>query len=443
MKLLLVGCNYKTAPIELREKLAFDGAKLTAALRELETRYGCEAVILSTCNRVELYLARAHDQPLPDHGVIAEFLSETHQVPVDRLVGDAARAACAVETATAAAQGVSPTYALHNVDVIRHLFRVVASLDSLIVGEGQIAGQVKRAYEQAHAQATAGPILHALFQHANIVAKRVRTETGISRGHVSVSSVAVDYVRQVFDHFDDKTVLVIGAGKMGELTLKHLRDLKPRRILVTNRSPEKASAVAAGCDGQAMPWEELDDALVEADIVLSTTGAPEPIMPRRRFNGILARRENRTMVILDIAVPRDFDPRIHDGDRACLFNIDDLQRIREQTLHERHKHIAPAEAIIEQEVTRFHKDWMRRRHGKFIAQLTQEFEARRKAVVEGLMADLNGAVGPEDRAKIEYAFRKLQNQFLHGPISALADDAPEPGRHTLLEALRKMFRLEE
>ncbi len=423
MKLLLVGCNYKTAPIELREKLAFDGPKLPTALRELESRYGCEAVILSTCNRVELYLARAHDQPLPDHGVIAEFVSETHRLPIEQLQ--------------------TSLYAPQNTDVIRHLFQVVASLDSLIVGEGQIAGQVKRAYELAHEHGTVGPILHALFQHANGVAKRVRTETGISRGHVSVSSVAVDYVRQVFDHFGDKTILVIGAGKMGELTLKHLKDLKPHRILVTNRSPEKAMEVAKGCGGEAMPWEKLDDALVEADIVLSTTGAPEPIMTRRRFSDILARRAGGTMVILDIAVPRDFDPRIHDGDRACLFNIDDLQRIREQTLQERHKHIAPAEAIIEQEVTRFENDWLRRRHGKVIALLTQEFETRRKLVVEDLMAHLNGAVGPEDRARIEYAFRKLQNQFLHGPISALAEEAPEPGRHTLLEALRKMFRLEE
>ncbi len=211
---------------------------------------------------------------------------------------------------------------------MRHLFRVAASLNSLIVGEGQIAGQVKRAYEAAHQQGTAGAVLHALFQHAHTVAKRIRTETGIARGHVSVSSVAVDYVQQVFDHFHDKTILVIGAGKMGELTLKHLRALAPQRIMVTNRSPEKALAVAQGCGGQAIPWDKLDDALAEADVVLSTTGAPEPIVTRRRFNDVLARRTQGPIVILDIAVPRDFDPRIHDGDRACLFNIDDLQRIR-------------------------------------------------------------------------------------------------------------------
>ena len=200
---------------------------------------------------------------------------------------------------------------------------------------------MKRAYELAQQAAAAGPLLHALFQHARVVAKRVRRETGIARGHASVSSVAVDYVRQVFAHFHDKTVLVIGAGKMGGLTLKHLKALAPHRILVTNRSPEKATEVAAGCGGEPVPWDKLDDALARADIVLSTTGGPEPIMTRKRFAGVLARRTGGPMVILDIAVPRDFDPAIHDGDRVCLFNIDDLHRIRDQTLAERLKHVAP------------------------------------------------------------------------------------------------------
>jgi glutamyl-tRNA reductase len=445
MKLLLVGCNFRTAPIALREKLALDGPRLALALRELTTRYGCEAVILSTCNRVELYLARPHDRSLPEPGVIAEFLTEFHRGRPDATHVEAvSRDAESSKRSAPTLDHLQPHLSsADNSAVVHHLFRVAASLDSLIVGEGQIAGQVRRAYEVAHEHGAVGPILHVLFQHANLVAKRVRSETGITRGHASVSSVAVDYVRQVFDHFDDKTILVIGAGKMGELTLRHLRDLKPHRILVTNRSPDKAQDVARGCGGQAMPWEQLDDALVEADIVLSTTGAPEPIMTRRRFDGILARRTAGPIVILDIAVPRDFDPRIHDGDRACLFNIDDLQRIRAQTLKERQKHIAPAEAIIEQEVKRFQSDWIRRRNGPIIAQLTQEFETRRHAIVAQLLAKLNGRLSPDDKAAIEGAFRLLQNQFLHGPISALAEEAQEPGRHTLLEALRKMFRLEE
>jgi glutamyl-tRNA reductase len=425
MMLVAVGCSHRDTPVEVRERLAFEGDKLPRALDALGALYGCEAVILSTCNRVELYLARTDAVVAPDAALLAEFLAGFHGISVD---------------------GVRPhLYEHRNAAAVRHLFRVVSSLDSMIVGEGQIAGQVKRAYEQAQRNTAVGDgsLLHALFQHALRVGRRVRTETGIGRGHVSVSSAAVDYVRQVFEHFHDKTVLVIGTGKMGELTLRHLRQLKPQRIWVTNRSTEKAVAVARGCGGQPVPWAELDDVLARADIVLSTTGAPEPIVTRERYSRIRARRTGSTVVILDIAVPRDFDPRIHDGDRTCLFNIDDLKRIREQTLKDRLRHVGPAEAIIEQEQQRFLTQWMRRRNGPVIARLTQDFEAKRLAIVAQLLQRLNGRLNDEDRAYIEGAFRLYQNQCLHGPISTLADEASEGGHHTLLDALRKLFHLEE
>lgn len=423
MMLLVVGCNFRDTPIEVRERFAFTRPRLEEAMDELSARFGCEAVVLSTCNRVEVYLARNDALVAPAADLIIEFLLQFHGV---------------------AASETQPHWYHHaGPAAVLHLFRVIASLDSLVIGEGQIAGQVKEAYEVAQERATLGPILHALFQHARVVAKRVRTDTGIARGHVSVSSLAVDYVRQVFDHFGDKTVLVIGAGKMGELTLRHLKALKPREILVANRSPEKAGEVAHGCGGQPVLWEQLDDALARSDIVLSTTGAPEPIMNRRRWNEILARRSAGAVVVLDIAVPRDFDPRIHDGDRTCLFNIDDLKRIREQTLAERGKHVAAAEAIVSQEQRRFLTRWAQRQHVPIIAKLTQDFEARRQVIVEQLFRRLNGKLGAEDRSYIEGAFRLLQNQFLHGPISALADEPAEGKHHTLLEALRKLFRLEE
>jgi glutamyl-tRNA reductase len=421
MILLAAGCSYRNTPIEVRERLALDERQLPEALDELVARFGCEAVVLSTCNRVEAYLARTDAEVLPDAGVLAEFLAERRGLPAEELR--------------------LHLYEHRNADAVRHLFRVVCSLDSMIVGEGQITGQVKRAYELARERSASGQLLNALFQQALRVAKRVRTETGIARGHVSVSSVAVDYVRQVFDHFGDKTVLVIGAGKMGELTLKHLRHLRPGRILVTNRSPEKAAAVAAGCGGEPVPWERLEEVLATADIVLSTTGAAEPIMTRARYQAVLARRNRGALVILDIAVPRDFDPRIHDGERTCLFNIDDLKRIREQTLADRLRHVAPAEAIVEQEQKRFLADWSRRLHGPTIALLTADLEAKRLAIVKQLLSKLNGRLTEADSRYIEGAFRLLQNQFLHGPISALADE-PHEGGHTLLEALRKLFRLE-
>jgi glutamyl-tRNA reductase len=423
MLLRAVGCSYRTTPVAVRERLALDGIKLPAALDEIGRRYGCETVIVSTCNRVELYVARSDAPIAPDVELLAEFLAETHRLAV--------------------AEVRPHLYEYDGADAVRHLFRVVASLDSMIVGEGQIAGQVKRAYELAQQRGAVGPLLHAVFQHAVRAAKRVRTETGIARGNVSVSSAAVAYVREVFDHFGDKTILVIGAGKMGELTLKHLRQLQPQRILVINRSPDKAQAVARGCGGSAVAWERLNEVLAQADIVLSTTGAPEPIIMRRDFNKVLAQRaHNRPVVILDIAVPRDFDPRIHDGDRAFLFNIDDLQRIRDQTLRDRLTHVAPAEAIVEQEQKRFLAEWSRKRNGPIIALLTQDFEAKRQEIVKQLMGKLNGKLSDTDREQIEGAFRLLQNKFLHGPISALAEE-PHDRRHTLLEALRKLFRLEE
>ncbi len=423
MNLVAIGCSFRGAPVDLRERVAFDDRNLEKALKDLAARYGCEAVILSTCNRVEMYLAKPDGERPPDCDLIAEFLAEYHKV---------------------GASEIRPhLYEYTEAAAVQHLFRVAASLDSLIVGEGQIAGQVRKSFDAAQKFGSTGPMLNALFPHAIRAAKRARTETGISQGHVSVSSVAVDYVRQVFERFDDKTILVIGAGKMGQLTLKHLRELRPKKILVTNRSPEKAKLVAQECHGQAVPWEQLDDALTHADIVLSTTGAPEPIITRRQFDTIVLKRTGGPVVILDIAVPRDFDPRIHDGENAFLFNIDDLKRIREQTITQRQKFIAPAEAIIEHERRKFIEDWTRRRNGPIIAKLTQDFDAKRKAVLEQLLGRLNGKLTEAERAYVEGAFRLFQNQLLHGPIDALREASKEGSSATLLEAVRKLFRLEE
>jgi glutamyl-tRNA reductase len=418
-----VGCNYRTAPVDLREKLAFTPELLAKASAELAARFGCEAAILSTCNRVELFLARPLGPTAVPGDVCAEYLAEVHDLPVER---------------------IAPHLYFHaDADAVKHLLRVAASLDSLIVGEGQIAGQVKATYESARTLGTTGPFLNALFPHALRAAKRVRTETGIAHGHVSVSSVAVDYVRQVFDHFEDKTVLVIGAGKMGRLTLKHLQELKPKRILVTNRSPEKAREVAAGCGGAAVPWEQFDDALAEADIALSTTGAGEPIVTAERFakRVLPKRRPGRTLVVLDIAVPRDFDPTIHDGDRVCLFNIDDLTRIREKTIAVRQSHLRPAEGIVAVETKNFLDDWERRQNGPVILQLRSEVDKVRDEVLAPLLAKLNGKLSEAEKDQIAGAFRRFQNKLLHGPIAALQDASKEGDRGSLVDALRKLFRL--
>ena len=425
MNLRVLGLSFRTTSIGLRERLGFTPSTLLLALERANSELACEVVLLSTCNRVEFYLG-GEGAPLPGSKELAEFWGRIY--PVESLA-------------------IEPhLYCHEGHEAIRHLFRVTSSLDSMVLGEGQIAAQAKQALEAAQASGCAGPMLNALFQHARVIARRIRTETGIAKGHVSVSSLAVDFVSEVFDQFTDKTVAVIGAGKMGELTLKHLAELKPKRILVTNRNPDKAKAVAETCGGQVVPFENLDELLIRSDIVLSTTGASEPIVDRARWQRVQAQRRKGTMVVIDIAVPRDFEPSLHDGETMCLYNIDDLQKVRETRIADRRSHLGTAETMVDKEVGLFESDWLRRRNGPVIARLNREFEAKRKAVVGQLMQKLADRVGAEDRAAIEGAFRLLQNQFLHGPISALAEETTKrspSGKHTLLDALRQLFRIHD
>ncbi len=421
MNLRAIGCNVASAAVELRERLAFNPDKMQRAFTELNTRFAAETVILDTCNRVEIYVSR-QDTVAPLHiPLMAEFLAEIHGVPASEIVPH--------------------LYEHADAQAAKHLFRVASGLDSVVIGEGQIAGQVKDAYEIALKSTATGSFLNALFPSAIRVSRRVRTETGIAHGHVSVSSAAVDFVRQVFETFTDKTVLVIGAGKMGRLTLKHLAELKPAAILVTNRNPEKAADVAKECDGHVVPWQQLDDALVQADIVLSTTGAPEPIVTRHRFdNKVRRRRAGRTLVIFDIAVPRDFDPAIHDGE-VSVFNVDDLAREADRCMGERNRHLPAAEAIVEAEVAKFVSDWNKRANGPVIGQLTAEVDKVRDGVVAPLLDKLNGKLTDAEKAYIEGAFRLFQNKLLHGPIAALHEASREGHSGGLREALRMLFGL--
>jgi glutamyl-tRNA reductase len=422
MNLRAIGCNVGSAPVELREKLAFDADKMTRALAELTARYGAEAAVLGTCNRVELYLARP-EVGAPVHApLVAEYLSELHGVP---------------------AADIHPHLYEHaDAEAVKHLFRVAAGLDSVVVGEDQIAGQVKDAFDAAQRAGATGPLLNALFPAAARTSKRVRTETGLAQGQVSVASAAVGFLKEVFDRFTDKTVLVIGAGEMGRLTLTHIQELRPAAILVTNRSPEEAAALAADCAGAALPWEQLDDGLARADIVVSTTGAPEPIVSRQRFKEkVRPRRGRRKLVVFDLAVPRDFDPGIDDGDRVSVFNVDDLNRVRDQQLAERRRHVAPAEELVGEEVTAFLTDWNRRKDGPVIGQLTEEVNKVRDAVLAPLLGKLNGKLSAADKAAIEAAFRLFQNRLLHGPIAALQEASREGHGPGLREALMRLFGL--
>lgn len=420
MRLLAVGFPFHSVPVAIREKLALTETSRDALTASAAERFRCEAMCLSTCNRFELHLATA-DDVLPLDPEVVDHIATWTGVDRDQLA----------------------TIAIGQRDreVIKHLLRVTASLDSLVVGEGQIAAQVKSAFDAAKSVGATGPVLHALVPHALKTAKRIRTDTGIARGHVSVSSVAVDFAKQVFDRFDDKSVLVIGAGKMAKLTLKHLQELSPREIVLTNRSPEKAAEMAGWCGGRSVPWERLSEILSQADIVLSATGAPSSIVTSAWFDQHVRPYRRGALVVLDIAVPRDFDPTIHDGDAVCVFNIDDLTRVREQTLDERRTHIAPAESIVENETTAWQVDWQRRRSGPVIRDLTTEFDRIRKGVVGPLLSKWNGKLSDEEKRQIDYAFRLFQNQLLHGPIAALQDASKSGDQPSMLDTLRKLFRL--
>jgi glutamyl-tRNA reductase len=416
--------------------LAFDGDKLGRGLDAFASNFpGNEFVILSTCNRVEVYAAGPLDA-MPEADSLARFLADFHGEPHDTLSG----------------------HLIHYLDegVVGHLFRVAASLESLVLGEGQILGQVRDAYGAAVGRKTVGQVGHALFQQAIRVGKLVREKTGMDQGKLSVASVAVDVAREVFDTFADKTVLVIGAGKMGDLTLRHLEALKPGRILITNRSPDKAEAAATRWGGRAVAFESLHQHLIAADLVISTTGAAEPIITRDNFIRVQRARRNRLALILDIAMPRDFDPMIGDLDQVTLYNVDDLLAQAEQNRLRRQKGVDPALVIIEKETASCYA-FLRHQQdvGAILRQLGSQADTTRLRELDALFASRPG-LSEADRDAIAHTFMRFQNQLLHRPRAAVRSAAVEhdggqclphlpphdPSHsHPLLNAVRHLFGL--
>ncbi|MFO0957274.1 MAG: glutamyl-tRNA reductase [Isosphaeraceae bacterium] len=426
MKLLALGVDHHSAPAPVREALAFDGDKLADGLDGLARAFpGSEMVVLSTCNRVEVYTAgEAH--ACPEVGPLSDFLARFHGLPADRFVAHLVD--------------------YHDEGAVEHLFRVSSSLESLVLGEGQILGQVRDAYKAAVQRRTAGPILNTLFQQALRVGKRVREETGMDRGKVSIASVAVDVARAVFDTFTDKTVLVIGAGKMGELTLQHLAALRPGRILVTNRDPARADAAARRWGGEVVPFDRLHQGLIHADLVISTTAATEPIVTREAYERVQRARRNRLALILDIALPRDFEPSIGDLDQVMLYNVDDLRAQAEQNRQGRRKGIDPAQVIIAHETSACLASLRHQRHaGALLRQLGDYADTVRSRELEALYARLPH-LNDADREAIALFAHRLQNQYLHHPRAALRTAAKAPiaeHPHPLLHAVRHLFGLSE
>jgi glutamyl-tRNA reductase len=396
--MLALGVDHRSAPTAVREALAFDGERRRRGLDALKADApDGEFVLLSTCNRVELYAAAEADPP--DGAALARSLARFHGLPVATLDRH--------------------LVARRDDAAVDHLFRVAAGLESLVPGEGQILGQVRDAYKLAADCKAVGPILHHVFQRALRLGKRVREETGLDRGKYSIASVAVDVDRAVFDRFEDKAVLVIGAGAMGELTLRHLAALRPGALLVTSRDPARAAAVAAPWGGRVIPSDRLDEGLAEADVVLSATAAAEPIVTLDRYAWIQRVRGNRLALILDLAVPRDFDPRVGALGRVVLYNVDDLRAQAEENLRGRHAQLDDARRMIAGESASCLAALRQRRQaGALLRQLGDHADAVLRRELDRLFAaqpDLTEA----QRTGIARTMARLSNQLLHHPRAAL------------------------
>jgi glutamyl-tRNA reductase len=421
---LALGVDHRSAPASVREALAFNDTKYAVGLDLLAQAFpDNEFVILSTCNRVELYVAGSPEQ-VPETSALTDVLATFHSVNSDMFSAHLV------------------TY--HDEGAVGHLFRVAASLESLILGEGQILGQVRDAYRAAIERKTVGPIFHTVFQTALRVGKLVRERTGMDQGKLSVASVAVDLAKEVFDSFADKTVLVIGAGKMGELTLQHLKGLNPGEILICNRDPERALLSAARWKGRSVPFEQLGQALIQADLIISTTAASEPIITLDQYVRVQRARRNRLSLILDIAIPRDFDPRIGDLDQVMLYHVDDLRTQAEQNRLQRQKGIDPALMIIERETAACYAQLRHQRDaGLLLQQLGNHADQIRQRELSSLFttrSDLTEA----DREAIAHMAMRLQNQFLHHPRAAVRSAVTKPDddhSHPVLDFVRHVFGL--
>ena len=409
MRLLAVGVDHTRAPAAIREALAFNGEQMQHALRDLRSAYPqSEFVILSTCNRVEVYAATDLERLPRDHAgldaqELCRFLAKYHQ----REAGDLSR----------------HTTVYQDDGVVGHLFRVASSVESVVLGEGQILGQVRDAYHSAVAAHSVGWITHSLFQHALRVGKKVRESTGLGVGKLSVASVAVELAREVFDQFNDKTVLVIGAGKMAELTLTHLIGLKPGRVMVVNRSIERGRELAGQFGGTALPMEQLNQTLIEADLVVSTTASAQPIMNLETYSRIQRSRKYRLTLILDIAMPRDFDDRIGQLEQVMLYNVDDLKEQVERNLAQRRGGLGAANRLIELEIAAC---LAALRHRKHAANVLKELGEHADRIREQELSDLFERLSdmkPEHRQAIERMAFRLQNQLLHEPRAALRANA--------------------
>jgi glutamyl-tRNA reductase len=418
--LLLVGASHRTTPIEIRERLDFSSRGLETAVRALADRpSAAEAVVVSTCNRAELYVACAEPTAAVDD--LLGFLSEFHHL---------------------APEQIKPhLYLRIDRDAVRHLFRVSSGLDSMVVGEPQILGQIKEAYGVAAGTRTAGPLLNKLFHWAFGVGKRVRSETALAEGAVSVSFAAVSLAKKIFGNLTGRRVLVVGAGEMGKLTALHLKTQGVATIVITSRTPAHAEQLAGEIGGRAVGWDTLAPALGEADIVITGTGAPMPILSKADVKAAMPSSRTQPLFLIDIAVPRDVDSRASEIEQVFLYNIDDLQAIVRENVEKRGAEINRAEQIVEEEVGKF-ATWQRARATvPTIVALRQRFETIRRSELTRLESKLGG-LPPEARDRVDEITRLLVEKLLLQPTEQLknVDDVELGNQYS--EALTRLFGLD-
>jgi len=419
MNLVVIGVNHRTAPVEVREQFAIAEGRLPEAMKTLVTYPGVEeAMIVSTCNRVEI-LARTADGSAGLNGCLQQLYGFDPAPYREHL------------------------YEYRDTDAVRHVFRVASSLDSMVVGEPQILGQVKEAYATARAVGAVNSQLDALLTRAFAVAKRVRTETAIATSAVSVASVAVDLAKKIFGNLDGKSVYLVGAGKMCELAARHLLAHGAKQIYVSNRTYDRAVALARKFNGEALPFDQLYETVPRADIVISSTGAPHAIFRKEHGERFLRGRKNRPMFFIDIAVPRDVDPEMNKLDGIFVYDIDDLQQVVTSHVADRRVEAEHAEAIVQMEVEKFEARLHTLDVVPTIVSLQEHLETVRQAEIDRVRGRL-GHMTPEQELAVEALTRGIINKIMHTPITTLKSAARESQEvTTVIDLVRRLFGLRE
>jgi glutamyl-tRNA reductase len=419
-KIALIGLSHHTAPVEIREKIAFSANDVPEALDRISSIAGVKEVMLfSTCNRVEvLVVAENEYETVPE---VKKFIAEYNHVPLSEFENN--------------------LYVLEGEDAVRHIFRVASSLDSLVVGEPQILGQIKDAFQFSLKNKTNGVILNRLLPRAFSVAKKIRSETGIGDRAVSISYAAIELSRKIFDTLEGKKALLIGAGEMAELAVEHLIQNRIARIYVANRTFERGFALAKRFDGEAIRFEEISGLLNEVDVIISSTGSPDFVITRDQVKDVMKARRNRPIFFIDIAVPRDIDPQINQVSNVYVYDIDDLKSAIDKNIQDRKKEAVKGERIVDEAVINFH-EW---REG---LEITPTLIALRKkmdiiagAEMERTLKSLNH-LAPDDRKALNRMIKSMINKMLHDPTLFLKSEGFGENKSLFLDVISKLFNLD-